>query len=220
MSTSANGLSLSFKKGTKPELLTLMEIARGVVSGMLSDHFQGRHQDTFEASLRPHILATAQKKGWAVTLEYKLKQAGKGRGSHKKIDYVLQYGRQAMSIECKTVRPKVKKAIELQGDIEKLRSFTMHATDEHRVSCWQIVAWDSSSVKLLGGGNPNKINTIVKNAFCNPKLIIKTEADVIGERIVKANQGVLIEGNVGAYRAYCLVVCVELPAAGKAQTNH
>lgn len=216
MSTSANSLSLSFKKGTKPELLTLMEIARGVVSGMLSDHFQGRHQDTFEASLRPHILATAQKRGWAVMIEFKLPKISKGKGSFKKIDYVLQYGRQVISIECKTVRPKVKSVIELQEDIKKLRRFTLLASSEHRVSCWQIVAWDSSSVKLLGGGNPNKINTMVKKAFLNQQLIIKTEADVINERTVKANQGVLIEGNVGAFRAYCLVVCVELPTVGKA----
>lgn len=206
-------LAFTYAKGIKPELLTLMEMARGVVSGMLADHFQGRHQDSFESSLRPHILATAQKRGWAVSLEYKLPRDSASRGSNKKIDYILQYGRQALAVECKTFRPKVQAGIDISNDLEKLSRFSCLTRNEIRTSSWELITWDSFAEYKIGRGKPGFIIKQVRAAFPGRKLKVVSESDIDAAhgRSVERNQAVVIEGSVGTYKAFCIVVCVEPP---------
>lgn len=136
-----------YRFGLKPEPLAAQAICEGIVAGMVADHFLGRSEAAYEAALRPSVLAAAQKRGFGVYLEFPLAKVGNlTPGARKKIDAVIFYGRQVAAFEIKTIRGRVGR-LSLVKDLQKLRGFSFEAKAGQHVSGWQIVAWDSNSLK-------------------------------------------------------------------------
>ena len=127
------------RKGIKPELLTVADVAKGIVAGALADQFHGRAHSAYEAALRTPIASTAQKRGFEVRMEHPLKKRRPRPGSRKKIDVVLSYATQQIALECKTYRRRAPR-INLDDDCAKLRAFVGGASSEFRASGWLLVA--------------------------------------------------------------------------------
>ena len=204
----------TFSKGIKPEVLTMIDIARGVVAGMISDKYLGRHQNHYEASLRPHVLAVAQKRGFGAFLEVRFPRDGtvKKRGAYKKLDYVLSYGRQAIAIECKAIRPKTRELGKdgVAEDIKKLRRFPENIPQEIRASGWMLIAWDNGQ-----DNRPTKKVEVhfvkqIRNTLKLDGWTLLGDETIIKKRLrtPTLGQAILSSGHVGSYYAWCITVCV------------
>ncbi len=207
-------LVASFSKGVKSDLLTMIAISRGIVAGMLADKYLGRHQDHYEASLRPHVLSVAQERGFGTFLEVRMPRTGGDRvGAFKKLDYVLSYGRQSIAIECKTIRSKGH-ILARQGvntDLAKLKRFPSLVPLEMRASGWFVVA---ECARIRGRTTP----IVIEKRFIKQVLgqigvteeALKTDKELIarGSRTAAQNLAFLSCGEVGSHYVCCLAFCV------------
>lgn len=190
---------------------------------MLADHFHGKQEAAYESALRPFIISVAHMRHYSISIEYKLPKTSIGRGSHPKIDAMLNYGKQALAFEVKTIRRSKQKLI-LTDDIEKLKSLANlieHDNfSDYRFSAWQIVAWDSYAYK-----KDDVKHTREKGVQSIKKELMKNgiEASTIEDITRPANlrrpicigQMIIVGGNVNATFAYCAAICIIAPERTK-----
>jgi hypothetical protein len=213
-SSAITGLLATFSKGVKPEILTMVDICRGVVAGVISDKYLGRHESHYEASLRPHVLAVAQKRGFGVFLEVPLpREDHVKKGAHKKIDYVLTYGRQAVAIECKTMRPGIRDLVKsaVGDDLKKLKRFPSLVPEDCRASGWMLIAWDNSHPRGAATEDEQYLDHISDRLNLDNWTVV-TDTGIVDQNIrsVRLNQGILSSGRVGSYKAWCIAVCIAM----------
>jgi hypothetical protein len=211
----------SWAKGIKPEILTMIDLARGVIAGMLADKYLGNQENTYEAALRPHCIAVAHKRGFSISLEFKLpREVQVNIGAHKKLDYLLTYGHQVIAIECKTIcgekRPLNIANIDI--DLKKLRTVASLASKSIRSSAWLMIAEirrkskiGDSEVQII---NHPPIKKLLKKLDIMPIDVISDDDDFLSKNKRKFIEGTtfISEGKVGSYHAWCIVSCVTAPS--------
>ena len=212
--------SVHYRFGVKPESLTAKAICDGIVAGMISDHFLGRSEAAFEAAIRPYLLAVAHKRGFGAFLEFPLEKETPHRGSHKKIDAVLIYGKQALAFELKTIR-KNANGFNLQEDLRKLLQFPFEVNkneNQRRTTSWQLVAWSSNAfTRRFSTHNAREkgLKLLKKEIDKNealPRLETPVDLDSTPRKAL-AGQLLLSHGCVGDYHVWCAAICIKPPSS-------